>query len=173
MVVVRHSRGAGKPPVSARLRVTVAPTDLVVQPERDDTARYAPAHHGELVSEIPPTADDKRVGRRRFEVVVDGWRFEVTTESAERAALRERAARVQDGGASSSEATLRAQIPGRVARVWVSDGDAVEQGQRLLAIEAMKMENEIRAPHAGTVRNLRVEVGARVERNDELLTVGQ
>jgi biotin carboxyl carrier protein len=173
MVVVGHTAGAGEPPVSGRLRVTVAPTDLVVQPAPDDAARYAPAHHGELVADLASIADDKRVGRRRFEVVVGGWRFEVTTESAERAALRERAARVQGAGKSSSDATLRAQIPGRIARVWVSDGDAVEQGQRLLAIEAMKMENEIRAPHAGTVRNLRVEAGARVERNDELLTVGQ
>jgi oxaloacetate decarboxylase alpha subunit len=48
----------------------------------------------------------------------------------------------------------------------------VEQGQRLLAVEAMKMENEIRAPRAGTVEDLRVSVGARVEREDELLALG-
>jgi acetyl-CoA/propionyl-CoA carboxylase biotin carboxyl carrier protein len=58
-----------------------------------------------------------------------------------------------------------------VARVWVSEGEQVEEGQRLLAIEAMKMENEIRAPHAGTIQSLRVAPGARVEREDELLTV--
>jgi biotin carboxyl carrier protein len=67
---------------------------------------------------------------------------------------------------------VRAQIPGRVVRVWVADGQAVEQGDRLLAIEAMKMENEIRAPRAGVISGLRVELGQRVEREDELLTVG-
>ena len=48
-------------------------------------------------------------------------------------------------------------------------GELVEAGQRLMAIEAMKMENEIRAPHAGTVREIKVEVGKLVERHDELL----
>ena len=47
---------------------------------------------------------------------------------------------------------IKAQIPGRVVRLWVADGDTVEAGQRLLAIEAMKMENEVRAPRAGTDR---------------------
>jgi biotin carboxyl carrier protein len=68
--------------------------------------------------------------------------------------------------------TLRTQIPGRVVRLWISEGQRVEQGQRLLAVEAMKMENEIRAPHAGVVRALRVELGQKVERGDELLGIG-
>ena len=48
---------------------------------------------------------------------------------------------------------VKAQIPGRVVRLWVEEGDTVEAGQRLLAIEAMKMENEVRAPRAGTVES--------------------
>ena len=44
-------------------------------------------------------------------------------------------------------------------------------GQRLLAIEAMKMENEVRAPRAGTVESIRVAAGSSVELRDELLTV--
>ena len=66
---------------------------------------------------------------------------------------------------------MRAQIPGRVVKVWVAEGDTVEAGQRLLAIEAMKMENEIHAPHAGTVKSVKVEPGTLVERNDALLTL--
>jgi biotin carboxyl carrier protein len=56
-------------------------------------------------------------------------------------------------------------------RLWVTDGQEVGQGDRLLAVEAMKMENEIRAPHAGRVGELRVELGKLVERGDELLTI--
>ena len=48
----------------------------------------------------------------------------------------------------------------------------MERGERLLAIEAMKMENEIRASQAGVVEDVRVEVGTRVEKDDELLTLG-
>ena len=118
-----------------------------------------------------PTADDRANGRRRYEVVVDGWRFEVTAESAAKAELRDRALRAAAEHSVTSDITLRAQIPGRVARLWVSEGEQVQAGQRLLAIEAMKMENEIRAPHAGTIMDIKVEAGARVEREDELLTV--
>ena len=50
-------------------------------------------------------------------------------------------------------------------------GDEVEAGQRLLAVEAMKMENELRAPRAGRVEEVRVEAGRTVERNDPLVSL--
>jgi biotin carboxyl carrier protein len=154
-----------------RQRVSVEPSNLIIQPSVDDVDKYRVARLGETAMEISPAHDDLMHGRRRFEVVVDGWRFEVTTEPADRAELRERASRAAEQAGAGSDSTLRAQIPGRITRVWIADGEVVEQGQRLLAVEAMKMENEIRAPHAGTVRNLRLMTGARVERGDELLTV--
>jgi biotin carboxyl carrier protein len=157
--------------MSGRLRVTIADVPLVVQPADDDLAGYAPVGRGESVRPIPASADDRAAGRARLEVVVGGWRFEATVESAARAELRERAASSAAAHHVGAEITLLAQIPGRVVRLWVAVGDRVEAGQRLLAIEAMKMENEVRAPHAGTVRDLRVGVGALVERQFELLTI--
>jgi biotin carboxyl carrier protein len=154
-----------------RLRVSIPAADLSVQPAITDLTGYAAPALGEFVAELVPTRDDRAAGRRRFEVVVDGWRFEATTEPADRAALRERALRAAAEHHPAAETTLRAQIPGRIVRVWVAEGEQVEQGQRLLAIEAMKMENEIRAPRSGTVQHLKVELGARVERDSELLTI--
>ncbi len=119
-----------------------------------------------------PTAEDRAEGVARYEVVVDGWLFEAATEPAGRAELRDRVAKQAAEHKTTSRLTLRAQIPGRVVRLWVAEGEKVERGQRLLAIEAMKMENEIRAPQAGIVEGVRVEVGARVEREDELLSLG-
>jgi biotin carboxyl carrier protein len=107
----------------------------------------------------------------RFEVVLDGWRFEVSVEPARHAELREQAARVATDHRPIT-GTLRAQIPGRVTRIWVAAGEPVDAGQRLLAVEAMKMENEVRAPHAGRVETVHVEVGAKVERDDQLVTLG-
>ena len=158
---------------SARQRVSVASAQLVVSPAPEEVATFADARFGEDIAEIAPTADDRSAGRRRFEVVVDGWRFEVTTESAARAELRDRALSAAAEHHFVSNEVLRAKIPGRVSRVWVSEGDRVDDGDRLLAIEAMKMENEIRAPHAGTIRSIRVAPGDRVEREDELVTVGE
>ena len=156
---------------SLRINVTgTAPLEIQLDTER--LARVEPPARGEHVAPIAPTPADRRLGRRRYEVVIDGWRFETTVEPADRALLRERAARAAAGQESLARISVRAQIPGRVVRLWVADGQAVEQGERLLAIEAMKMENEIRAPRAGVVAGLKIELGQRVEREDELLTVG-
>lgn len=155
---------------SSRVSVN-GPVELAITLTPDQVASFAEQRLGELVRPLPATPADAAAGRRRYEVIVDGWRFEAVVEAAGRAALRERAARAPDEQGETARMTLRAQIPGRVARVWVADGEQVAQGQRLLAIEAMKMENEIRAPRAGTIDGLRVAVGDRVEREDELLSV--
>jgi len=123
------------------------------------------------VRPLPRTADDRARGLYRYETSVDGWVFEVEVEDEPRALLRERAGQASEAGRRHDSDIVRAQIPGRVARVWVAEGDTVEAGQRLLAIEAMKMENEVRAPRAGTIESLRISAGSSVELRDELLTV--
>ncbi len=149
----------------------MAGQQLAIAPDAAEVARFAPPGRGESVRPLPASADDRADGRRRFEVIVAGWRFEVSSEPLARAELRDRAARAAAEHAPAMDATLRAVIPGRVVRVWVAEGDAVESGQRLVAVEAMKMENEIRAPRPGVVRDLKVEIGRLVERDDELLTI--
>ena len=157
---------------SDRLRVTIAGAiPLTIQPTALEADGFAPADRGELVRQLPPAEEDRLHGALRFEIVVGGWRFEALVERAARAALREKAVRVAEGHQAHAAVTLRAQIPGRVVRVWVAEGEHVEQGQRLLAVEAMKMENEIRAPHAGVVQGLRVALEQKVERGDELLNI--
>jgi biotin carboxyl carrier protein len=151
--------------------VTIADVPLVVQPTGDELDGYAPPGRGEVVRVLHTSAEDRAEGRTRLEVVVGGWRFEATVEPAARAELREKAARSAAAHHTGAHITLRAQIPGRVVRLWVAEGEQVEANQRLLAIEAMKMENEIHAPHAGLVSTLKVSVGSLVERNDELLTI--
>jgi len=156
---------------SPRLRASVPQVALVIQPTAEEIGAFDPVRPGEALTELRPTAEQRAEGRRSFEVLVDGWRFETSAEPARQAELRERAARAAAEHQTGIGITLRAQIPGRVVRLWVGSGDAVEQGQRLLAIEAMKMENEIRAPHAGTIGRLLVEVGTLVDRNAELLSI--
>jgi biotin carboxyl carrier protein len=112
-------------------------------------------------------------GRRTVEVVVDGWRFEFTVEDAARAALRERASRDRSAGiGGGGPLEIRAIIPGRIASVAVTAGDRVEAGQTMLAVEAMKMQNELRAPRAATVTRVAVAAGATVELGDLLVVLG-
>ncbi len=110
-------------------------------------------------------------GAIALEVVVDGWRFEVLVEDAARADLRERATRGRVADASSRPAGVRAMIPGRVASVAAAVGDAVEEGSPLLVIEAMKMQNEIRAPRAGTLTRVVVQAGRNVDAGDLLVVI--
>ncbi len=158
--------------MSARepLRLTVSgPEDLVV--ELDPAALAGAAHREPEVRAAHPTPRERAEGRRRYEVTVDGWVLVVDAEPAARAALRERASRGAAASGPTGRAVLKAQIPGRVVRLWVEAGEVVEAGQRLLAIEAMKMENEIRAPRAGTIGTISAVIGRPVELGDELLVI--
>ena len=117
-------------------------------------------------------------GRILAEAVVNGWRFELELEDADRAELRARATRgrpAADGpvaGTPGGAADIRAMIPGRVAEVRVTEGDAVVAGQTLLVVEAMKMQNELRAPRDGTVQRVAVAAGETIELGDLLMVLG-
>lgn len=111
-------------------------------------------------------------GRRAVEVIVDGWRFDLDVEDAQRAALRERASRARaTAGMSGGPVEIRAIIPGRVAAVAVAVGDAVTAGQPVLVVEAMKMQNELRAPRDGTVARVAVGEGQTIEIGDVLMVL--
>lgn len=69
------------------------------------------------------------------------------------------------GGAGA----ITSQMTGRVVRVDVEPGQSVAEGEVLLIIEAMKMENEVLAPKAGTVKEVAVAAGARVNEGDLLV----
>jgi biotin carboxyl carrier protein len=66
---------------------------------------------------------------------------------------------------------VTAPMPGKVVRVLVREGDAVETGQGLLVVEAMKMQNEIRSPKSGKVEKLLAKEGLAVNAGDVLAWV--
>jgi biotin carboxyl carrier protein len=105
------------------------------------------------------------------EVVVGGWRVEVEVESERRASLRERARRSRAGTARAGPTDVRAIIPGRIVSVSIVAGDPVQAGQQLLVIEAMKMQNELRAPRDGVVARVAVGSGTTIEVGDLLLVL--
>jgi geranyl-CoA carboxylase alpha subunit len=78
-------------------------------------------------------------------------------------------------GAARATAALRglvlAPLHGRVTQAWVEPGAAVAAGALLLVIEAMKMEHQIRAPHAGTIASLHVRAGDQVAVRQPLVEV--
>jgi len=98
-------------------------------------------------------------------VVVDGHRFEIDVQDPRR--WRSKTA----GLGSEGIAAVRAPMPGKVVRVLVTPGDAVEAGQGLVVVEAMKMQNEMKAPRAGRVLKISAQAGAAVAAGDVLATI--
>jgi biotin carboxyl carrier protein len=72
---------------------------------------------------------------------------------------------------AAAPATVRSPIPGRLIKMLVKVGDEVARGQTLVVLEAMKMENELAAPRAGRIAEVRCAEGAAVEAGQELVVV--
>lgn len=95
--------------------------------------------------------------------------FHVAVEDA-----RTHAARAQTAAARGPQGPriVKAVMPGIVREVLLAPGAAVEKGQALLILEAMKMQNEVRATEAGTVRTVFVKAGDTVEKGARLVEIG-
>lgn len=74
-------------------------------------------------------------------------------------------------GVGEGRVNVKAPMPGKVIRTLVKVGDAVEAGQGLLVVEAMKMQNELKSPKAGHVLSLEAETGATVTAGQVLAVV--
>lgn len=108
----------------------------------------------------------RRAGRGAYTLWIDGFSYEVE-------ALDERTRTIRDLTAAAAgpagPVPLLAPMPGLVVRVNVKAGDTVEAGQGLIVMEAMKMENELRAHGAGVVKAVRVAPGDAVEKGAVLV----
>jgi biotin carboxyl carrier protein len=81
--------------------------------------------------------------------------------------------RSADSAGSSGGASLTAAMPGKIVRVLVTVGDEVTAGQSILVIEAMKMQNELKAPRAGRVTAIEVKENDSVNAGALLATIGE
>ncbi|AEA33791.1 acetyl-CoA carboxylase biotin carboxyl carrier protein subunit [Hippea maritima] len=77
------------------------------------------------------------------------------------------------GGAGGLEGayTLKSEMPGKIIDVKVNEGDEVKEGDIVLILEAMKMQNEIRSPKDGKVTEVFVEAGEVIEAEAKLVTI--
>jgi len=101
------------------------------------------------------------------QVLVRGDVFRVDVADERTLRLRAGAAAFQVEG----KVILTAPMPGKVVRLLVQQGQRVTEGQGLVVVEAMKMENELKSPKAGTVTEVFAREGGTVEANAKLLVV--
>jgi biotin carboxyl carrier protein len=98
-------------------------------------------------------------------VSVGGRRY--SAEIADPRSLRTRRAAAGDSGPQK----ITAPMPGKIVRVLTPEGNEVQQGQGIVVIEAMKMQNELKSARKGTVRKIMVKEGAAVNAGDVLAVV--
>ena len=128
------------------------------------------------VAEIVPGVYSVLVGLRSFTIrtarVADGmevWasgrrHFLAVSDTRDRAAKINNAAR-------HGPFEVRTQMPGKIVKILVEAGAAVRAGERLVVVEAMKMQNELRSPKDGVVTGVYAVEGATVEAGQKLMVV--
>jgi biotin carboxyl carrier protein len=150
-----------------------------------ELARSGPGWHCKIDGREFPL-DVVELQNNMLSVLVQGESYEVKQEStaAETSIIigRERfVATVRDprslrsrrraNGAGAGPRKITAPMPGKVLRILVPAGNAVQAGQGVLVIEAMKMQNELKSPKDGRVKKLNVGEGALVEAGQVLAEV--
>ena len=103
----------------------------------------------------------------RYEVVIAGQRFEITIEDERENVLKGSIHSAHE----SSEAMVRAPMPGLVLGLPMEAGSNVERGQTVVILEAMKMENDLASPITGKIKEVKVSKGQTVNQGDVLVVV--
>lgn len=129
--------------------------------------RYAEVEPG-----VYSLLDQERAMEARVTPGPEGWIVELAGRriTVEVEDPRELASRTKGFGAEGRQ-SIRSSMPGRVVRVLVEEGVRVEEGQGLVVVEAMKMQNEMKAPKSGKVISLAARAGASVAAGEVLVTL--
>ena len=163
---MKYQVTVGAQEVDVLLHGGVATVDGVSTEVRLSEVEGTPVRMVTIGDEVHRVVARKGATRGKFTLWIDGFRFE-----AEALDERTRAIRALSGAVAgpTGPAPLIAPMPGMIIRVAVQVGDVVQPGQSLVVMEAMKMENELRAIAAGTVKAVLAQPGTAVEKGAVLL----
>ena len=109
---------------------------------------------------------DIHTDKDAHEILIEGEHFDFELFDERKALLKKNAAMGAEGVQE-----IKSSMPGKIVKILISDGEEVEQGQGLVVVEAMKMENEIRSPKKGTIKKVGVKEGEAVEAGALLVVV--
>lgn len=152
-----------EPGQDGRFRVVLRGVEKIVDARRVDTGTWSLLLDGRQWIVDVDVAKDGALW-----VDVGGVGQAVKLVDPRRRALSQTAQRPR---AASGPEAVRAPMPGKVVKVLCAAGDPVAAGQGLVVVEAMKMENELRAPRDGVVKAVQVKEGQAVEALQTLVTL--
>jgi len=144
--------------------VNVAGQEYAVRLVRTGNIATVYVNEKPFAVQLPPQLPEEGA----VKLLVDAKEYEVEVKGRAGVRARPRAAARKPSAAASAGA-VTAQMTGRVIKVNVKPGDTVDEGDILLVIEAMKMENEIAAPMSGKIKEVAVAPGGRVSEGDLLV----
>ncbi len=102
-----------------------------------------------------------------YNVLTEGDLFKITVMDE----LKKKMLQRRGGGGVEGKQVIKSEMPGAIVDVKVKVGDKVKEGDVLLILEAMKMQNEIKAPKDGEVKELFVKPGDNVEADAKLVVI--
>ena len=108
-------------------------------------------------------------GEGVWEVSIEGRTYSVEVEGAKRSTKRKK--RVARSTGASGSGIISSAIPGKIVAIMTAEGENVEEGSVVIVLEAMKMQNEIKAGIGGRVRKIMCKPGERVEANMPLMEI--
>lgn len=110
-----------------------------------------------------------KVNNEHFSVLLNGYNFDATV----RTALQEKAIHLLEEAQTSTchQFVIKAPMPGMILKIKKQKGDKILQGDSIIILEAMKMENDLRAPASGIIREISVEEGKAVEKGAILFSI--
>jgi biotin carboxyl carrier protein len=177
--------------VAAKLNVNIAAAagafEHVLELRQTSSGKQASETSYSLDGEETGQANWARLGPGLYSILIGGQSYEARVSTANaagaqhydvrvgvehfRVTIRDPRARRPGANFCNSAGPLQitAPMPGKVVRVLVHEGEEVTAGQGLLVMEAMKMQNELRAPRAGTIERIHTTEGVGVETGSPLL----
>ena len=111
----------------------------------------------------------EKLNNEVFKILLNGNDFDVTI----RTALQEKAFKLLENSAVSQQHHLdvKAPMPGMILKINKKAGEKIEQGESVIILEAMKMENDLKASASGIIENIFVKEGSAVEKGTVLFSI--
>ena len=104
-----------------------------------------------------------------WNVTVQGKQFQIEIEGG--GAAEQGAKKRKRGGRGKRSGTISSTIPGKIVSIAISEGQQVSEGDVVMILEAMKMQNEISAPISGIVSEINCRPGSSVDANVPLIVI--